>query len=88
LLRMSLELRAMGRAEAAVDSLREFMALYPTSVQREDVMFLLGDILENDLGDIPAAIEQYEKLLIESPGGMHMEEARRRIRQLEMYKQS
>jgi tetratricopeptide (TPR) repeat protein len=88
LVRMAMELRALGRSGVAADSLREFLALYPTSLHREDVQFMWGDILERDLGDIPGAIEQYEQMLIEHPGGMKMEEVRRRIRRLEMYKQS
>ncbi|KPL07026.1 hypothetical protein AMJ86_06240 [bacterium SM23_57] len=88
LFRLALELRAMGQASAAVDSLKGFLELYPSSTQRDDAMFLVGDILEKDLRDIPAAIEQYEELLIESPGGMHMEESRRRIRELEAFRQT
>jgi len=88
LLRVAMELRALGQGRAAADSLKSFLALYPSSIQCEDVRFILGDILERDLGDYPAAIEQYEKILIDYPAGMHMEEVRRRIRSLEMYKQS
>ncbi len=88
LMRIALEYRALGQPASAADSLRSFLAVYPNSINRDDVQFLLGDILQRDLGDIPAAIEQYEQLLIESPGGMHTEEVRRRIRELEAYRQS
>jgi len=88
LLREAMELRALGQGRAAADSLKSFLTLFPSSIQCEDVRFILGDILERDLGDYPAAIEQYEKILIDYPGGMHMEEVRRRIRSLETYKQS
>jgi tetratricopeptide (TPR) repeat protein len=88
LIRLAMELRSAGQARTAVDSLMEFLVLFPSSVQREDVQFMIGDILERDLGDIPAAIEHYEQMLIDYPGGMHMEEVRRRVRQLETYKQS
>jgi outer membrane protein assembly factor BamD (BamD/ComL family) len=88
LVRIGLELRASGRPQAAVDSLRQFLTLFPSSLQVDDVQFLIGDILERDVRDIPAAIKQYEQLLIEHPGGMYMEEARRRIRQLESYRQT
>ncbi len=88
LVRIALEYRALGQPASAADSLRLFLAAYPNSINRDDVQFLLGDILQRDLGDIPAAIEQYEQLLIESPGGMHTEEVRRRIRELEAYRQS
>jgi len=88
LVRIGLELRALGRPKAAVDSLRQFLMLFPSSLQVDDVQFLIGDILEKDVRDIPGAVKQYEQLLIEHPGGMYMEEARRRIRQLESYRQT
>lgn len=88
LVRIGLELRALGRPRAAVDSLQQFLTLFPSSLQVDDVQFLIGDILERDVRDIPGAIKQYEQLLIEHPGGMYMEEARRRIRQLESYRQT
>lgn len=75
-------LRKMGRPAEAVEAFGEIPLMFRNSFLADRSIFLMGQILEYDLGDKERALEAYNRLLTEYPGSLQATEARTRIRAL------
>ena len=75
--------RAAGRIDEALETLDEFMNRFTTSLRAPEVLLTKGEIREVQLDDPEGAAAIYEKILIDYPESLQVEEARRRIRKLE-----
>jgi tetratricopeptide (TPR) repeat protein len=78
--------RSTLRATLAVTTLNEALTRFPKSLRAPELIFELGQIRERDLGDAPGAIKEYERILLDYPNSLPVQEARRRIRELETVK--
>jgi tetratricopeptide (TPR) repeat protein len=78
--------RAQGRAGEAIKVLQANLLRFPKSLQAPEVLLQIGEIKQRELGDRPGATEAYEKILIDFPNSMPVQEARKRLRELETVK--
>ena len=76
--------RTSGRSEEAIESLTRSLDRYPNSLRAPEILLRIGEILEQDLADPKSAMEVYERILIDYPESLQVEEARKRIRRLEI----
>lgn len=84
LLRIADLQRTSGRSEEAIESLTRSLDRYPNSLRAPEILLRIGEILEQDLDDPKGAVEVYERILIDYPESLQVEEARKRIRRLEI----
>ncbi len=66
----------------ALMNIKEMKRLKSLSTSASDLSFFIGKVLENDLHDYDAAIEQYEEYLTENPPEKRSQETIRRIADL------
>lgn len=66
----------------AEDLLKQVIQRYSYDILADDAAFLLAELYEYHLKDIPRAMEYYQKLLKEYPGSLYVVEARKRFRAL------
>lgn len=78
----ALALRKAGNGEAAAQTLIKFTETFPKSRDVDRIIFLLGQIQEEDLQDIAAARASYERILSDFPESSYLEPARKRARAL------
>ena len=71
-----------GRHVEADNLLQRLVDFYPDEITADDALMLRAEINENQLKNIDAAIECYEKLLIEYPTSLYTDQARKRYNQL------
>jgi tetratricopeptide (TPR) repeat protein len=83
LLKLSALQRKDGRIEEAIRILESIQTRFSNSLRAADNLLQLGHLYQNELGDINHAIEIYEKILVDYPESLQVDEARRRLRQLE-----
>ncbi|MDH7515294.1 MAG: tetratricopeptide repeat protein [Bacteroidota bacterium] len=72
-------LRSIGQADSALAALSVFLEKYPDAVIRDRALFLLGTIYEEDVHDMPKALETYERILTEHPLSSLVPTVRQRI---------
>jgi tetratricopeptide (TPR) repeat protein len=82
LLKCGLLQRQLMQYEDAVKSFNTLINKFPESSLVDQIIFLLGDIYETDLKDPKNALTAYERILVEFPNSMYINEARKRIREL------
>ena len=66
----------------ATEVLKEIISDHPESIWIDDSLFLLADLLENQLNDVAQAKVLYQKLMNDYAGSMFNAEARKRFRNL------
>lgn len=62
--------------------LKKILELYATDILGDDATFLLAELYEYYLKDIPDALQYYQKILKDYPGSLYVIEARKRFRAL------
>ncbi|TKJ41714.1 hypothetical protein CEE37_03870 [candidate division LCP-89 bacterium B3_LCP] len=75
--------REDGEYLSALEVLESSASRFPKSLEAPRILLEMGDIYQNNLLDTEAALEKYEKILIDYPQSLLVEEARRRIRKIE-----
>ena len=73
---------SMSRFADAVNMLRKLTGEFSESVWADDALFMLGDLLENKLGEKIEAKAIYQKLITDYPGSLFAAESRKRFRNL------
>lgn len=73
---------SMSRFADAVNMLRKLTGEFSESVWADDALFMLGDLLENKLGEKTEAKVIYQKLITDYPGSLFAAESRKRFRNL------
>jgi tetratricopeptide (TPR) repeat protein len=81
-LKMGLIQKQIFFFEEAQKSFSTIIDRFPESLLVDKVLFLLGELYQNDLKDKNKAILSHEKILIEFPNSMYLNEARKRLRSL------
>lgn len=71
-----------GKFEVAVELLQEVIDLHFADILGDDAVFKLAELNHYQFGDLDAAKELYNKLLLDYPGSLYVVEARKRFRQL------
>lgn len=71
-----------GDFTAALSSLTTLNTDFPASIWADDALFMLGDLLENKIGDKEKARLIYQQLITAHPGSLFAAEARKRFRNL------
>ena len=71
-----------GKFEVAVELLQEVIDLHFVDILGDDAVFKLAELNHYQFGDLDAAKELYNKLLLDYPGSLYVVEARKRFRQL------
>lgn len=64
----------------AVTALKNVVENYQQDLWADDAVFMLGDIYENNLNDKEQAKIWYQKIIIDYPGSLWLNEARKRFR--------
>ena len=72
--------RRIKEPQLALADLDSIVKFYPEDVYGDDAQFLIGQILENDLGDKVKAMEAYEAVLKKYPSSIFTADARKRFR--------
>jgi TolA-binding protein/lipopolysaccharide biosynthesis regulator YciM len=72
----------MKQPNEALTAFRYVADSMQTSILQDRAEYLIGEVYWKFLGDKPAAIAAYEKLLAQHPRSLYAEEARKRIRTL------
>jgi len=73
---------AMGRFEESVERFDLFLVSYPESDLTDEVLLSAGAISEIALKETESALFYYERLLIDHPGSIYADSARKRLRNL------
>ena len=73
---------SMNRFVESVVALQKIIDEFQQSIWTDDALFLLGDLLENKLGEKEQAKSTYQKLITDHPGSLFAAEARKRFRNL------
>ena len=81
-LRMGLLQRKLMLYNDALKSFSYVINKFPESSLVDKILFLEGDVYEKDLKDHKNAVSFYERILLEFPNSMYVNEARKRIRLL------
>ncbi|MDL2297480.1 tetratricopeptide repeat protein [Bacteroidales bacterium OttesenSCG-928-B11] len=71
-----------GKYLEAEQYLKKIIETYSDDILGDDAMFLLAELYEYYLKDIPGASSYYQKLLKDYPGSLYVIEARKRFRAL------
>lgn len=71
-----------GNYMEAEKLLKKILELYSTDILGDDATFLLAELYEYHLKDIPSALIYYQKILKDYPGSLFVVEARKRFRTL------
>ncbi len=74
--------RKVGQYEKAIEDLNKLIENYGNDIYGDDALFLLANILEEDLKDKQKALEHYQTFLFKYPGSIFTVEARKRLRLL------
>ena len=69
-----------GEFQKAADYYRSVIEDYNSDILADNALFKLAKVQENHLDDNAGAAESYKKLMVEFPGSVLVEEARRRFR--------
>ncbi|MBN1466048.1 tetratricopeptide repeat protein [candidate division KSB1 bacterium] len=77
--------RKMGEYASALSTLDGIYA-DEASFSRDEALLTSAEIYEHDIADYASAQRQYERLLAEFPGSIHLERARERARKLDEIK--
>lgn len=75
--------RKTGLAAKAMETLEEALNRFPESLNAPEILLTIGETYEKDLEDPKLAVPVYERILVEYPQSLQVEEARRRIRKIE-----
>lgn len=70
---------ALNNYASAVLMLNEISKEKEKNIYSDKALYLLGNIFEFALKEIPKAIDSYEKLLLQFPGSIYLDKARERI---------
>ncbi len=76
--------RQSGRINDAIETLTNFLNQYPQSLRIPAILLDLGEIHDDLLSDPQKAGEYYERILIDYPESLQTDEARKRLRELEL----
>jgi outer membrane protein assembly factor BamD (BamD/ComL family) len=68
--------------DAALKSYETIINRYPESALIDKMLFLTGDLYEKDFKDPKKAAGFYERILVEFPNSMYVNEARKRLREM------
>ncbi len=71
------------RVEEAVQILLATIELDPESLRAPSILLKLGQIHQNDINDPVGAVKYYERILIDYPESLQVNEARKRLREME-----
>ena len=82
LLKMGLIQKQMFFFEQAEKSFSTLINRFSESMLVDKVLFLLGELYQNDLKDKSKAISSYERILIDFPNSMYVNETRKKLRLL------
>ncbi len=72
----------LGNFEKSVIDLRTILKDYAYEPVSDDAVFLLGQILEENINEPVEAMQMYQRILKEYPGSIYVVEARKRLRKL------
>jgi TolA-binding protein len=75
-------MRRAGRYNEAAVVYEDFMKAQTESILRDEILFALAALYENDLHDSARAVECYQRLLVDFPNSIHNGAARERIQYL------
>jgi tetratricopeptide (TPR) repeat protein len=82
LLKQGALLTRLGNYRGAENSLLNLLTTYPESLLIDECLFSLGQLYENQLGEIDKAKEMYERIIFEYPSSIYLVEARKAFRRL------
>lgn len=82
LLKQGALLTRLGDYRGAENSLLNLLTTYPESLLIDECLFSLGQLYENQLGEIDKAKEMYERIIFEYPSSIYLVEARKAFRRL------
>ena len=82
LFKMGLLQRQMFFFDEAQKAFSTLIKNFNESLLVDKALFLLGELYQNDLKDKNKAISNYEKILVDFPNSMYLNEARKRLRSL------
>lgn len=82
LLKQGALLTRLGNYRGAESSLLNLLTTYPESLLIDECLFSLGQLYENQLGEIDKAKEMYERIIFEYPSSIYLVEARKAFRRL------
>ncbi|MDR2979808.1 MAG: tetratricopeptide repeat protein [Bacteroidales bacterium] len=71
-----------GNYMEAEQYLKKILELYSTDILGDDATFLLSELYEYYLKDIPGALSYYQQVMKDYPGSLYVIEARKRFRAL------
>lgn len=74
--------RESGRPVEALSSLTEALDRDPKSLRAPEILLRMAEIHQEDIADPKGAAELYERILIEYPESLQVEEARHRLRNI------
>ncbi|MBN2011072.1 tetratricopeptide repeat protein [candidate division KSB1 bacterium] len=75
---------SIGNYQKSMSAYNEIIDTFPQSIYCDMAQQAIGNVYEQGFGDIPKAIDAYEKVLINYPNSMLIEDIRRKIRELEL----
>ena len=82
LLKQGALLTRLGNYRGAESSLLNLLSTYPESLLIDECLFSLGQLYEDQLGEIDKAKEMYERIIFEYPSSIYLVEARKAFRRL------
>jgi tetratricopeptide (TPR) repeat protein len=72
----------LGQSMTAIELLDSVVATHQSDVLRDRALFRVGTLYEEEIDDIPKAVQTYERFLQLFPTSLYADEARRRVRLL------
>jgi tetratricopeptide (TPR) repeat protein len=72
-----------GRYRPAIERLETLIEEFPGGRLSQSAEIRIADLYSTKLGDLPEGIARYEKFLVDHPGSVLVEEARRKLREAE-----
>jgi outer membrane protein assembly factor BamD (BamD/ComL family) len=72
----------LGNFEYSADLLDQISTNYAYDIWSDDAHFKLGDLYQNQIGDLDRAKEIFHEFLTKYPGSVYVSEARKRFREL------
>ena len=68
--------------QESINELTKILTNHSTDIWADDALFMMADIYEKNLNDLPKASQLYQQLITDFPGSVLVTEARKRFRNL------
>lgn len=72
--------KKMGDFPSTIAALEKINTTYAEDILGDNALYMLGNIYEENLKDLPKAMETYQKFMLKYPGSIFTVEARKRFR--------